>query len=146
MAVLSIEAADVQVDCLHRLIAGLCAANGGVELLCRLPWAHNLLVRVARHCFMSFVGSQWLQVAGKSVGCPGTQPAGEAELACLANQHGWRPPPMDPTACRGATFKGCCTACCDSHTMCATCLAAQMQLVKGGRQTWVPMLEEVRFC
>lgn len=45
MAVLSIEAADVQVDCLHRLIAGLCAAEGGVELLCRLPWAHNLLVR-----------------------------------------------------------------------------------------------------
>lgn len=46
MAVLSIEAADVQVDCLHRLIAGLCAADGGVELLCRLPWAHNLLVRL----------------------------------------------------------------------------------------------------
>ncbi|PRW20989.1 kinase [Chlorella sorokiniana] len=44
VAVLSIEAADVQVDCLHRLIAGLCAAEGGVELLCRLPWAHNLLL------------------------------------------------------------------------------------------------------
>ena len=46
VAVLSIEAADVQVDCLHRLIAGLCAAEGGVELLCRLPWAHNLMVRL----------------------------------------------------------------------------------------------------
>ena len=56
VAVLSIEAADVQVDCLHRLIAGLCAADGGVELLCRLPWAHNLLVRLSLHAWQTNMG------------------------------------------------------------------------------------------
>ena len=44
VALLSNEVSEVQLDCLHRLIAGLCAAEGGVELLCRLPFAHNFLV------------------------------------------------------------------------------------------------------
>ena len=44
VALLSNEVAEVQVDCLHRLVAGLCSADGGLELLCRLPFAQNLLV------------------------------------------------------------------------------------------------------
>lgn len=46
VAVLSIAAADLQLDCLHRLVAGLCsgAAPGGVQLLCRLPFTGNMLV------------------------------------------------------------------------------------------------------
>ena len=45
VALLSSEVAEVQLDCLHRLIGTLCAAPGGLELLCRLPFAHNMLVR-----------------------------------------------------------------------------------------------------
>lgn len=47
MAVLSIASADIQLDCLHRLVAGLCsgAAPRGVQLLCRLPFTGNMLVR-----------------------------------------------------------------------------------------------------
>ena len=63
MALLSIEAADVQVDCLHRLVAGLCAAQqgSGVELLCRLPWAHNLLVGAG--WWVLAVGAGWWVLA-----------------------------------------------------------------------------------
>lgn len=45
VALLSNEVTEVQLDCLHRLVAGLCAAPGGLELLCRLPFAQNLPVR-----------------------------------------------------------------------------------------------------
>lgn len=43
---LSIEVADLQLDCMQRLVSGLCTAPGGLELLCRLPFAHNLAVSV----------------------------------------------------------------------------------------------------
>ncbi|KAL4420612.1 hypothetical protein ABPG75_010268 [Micractinium tetrahymenae] len=52
-ALLSNEVPEVQLDCLHRLVAGLCAAPGGVELLCRLPFAQNLpLVREGRQVWV----------------------------------------------------------------------------------------------
>ncbi|EFN52609.1 hypothetical protein CHLNCDRAFT_138668 [Chlorella variabilis] len=53
VALLSNEVAEVQLDCLHRLVACLCAAPRGVELLCRLPFAQNLaLVRGGRQAWV----------------------------------------------------------------------------------------------
>lgn len=53
VALLSNEVTEVQLDCLHRLVAGLCAAPGGVELLCRLPFAQNLPVSAGRPLWCS---------------------------------------------------------------------------------------------
>lgn len=61
MAVLSIEAAELQLDCLHRLLARLCGNAAGVRLLCRLPWAHNMLVR-----WLARGGWAGLKVSGRN--------------------------------------------------------------------------------
>lgn len=66
MAVLSVEVAEVQVDCLHRLLGALCAAPRGVELLCRLPFAQNLAVRRGGEACCCREG---VLVAGEA-GCP----------------------------------------------------------------------------
>lgn len=138
MALLSIEAADVQLDCLHRLVAGLCAApEDGVELLCRLPWAHNLLVGAG--------GGWWLVRAGG-----GGWVLAAALLCCNAGVHA----PLRPAGRRHgsgaatapASARPSLLACPpDGPPTPPACLPLQ-QLVKAGRQTWVPMLEEVGGC
>ncbi|KAL4855567.1 Nuclear pore complex protein NUP160 [Chlorella vulgaris] len=107
VVLLSIEVADLQLDCMQRLVSGLCAAPGGLELLCRLPFAHNLAVladfHISRNNYQAAAGAL-LAYARRLVGehpDDSTQLA-EAEhalaaaVSCLSlveRQHAWIPDP-----------------------------------------------------
>ena len=134
MLMLSINAADAQLDCLGALVARLCSGvPRGVQLLCRLPWAHNMLVR------SSGAGGEgcwcwWLMRRG----CvhAALHPDSAAIISCL-------PAPPLTTRCLPPT---CPPAPCPPPP------SACLQPVRGGgggsggghkQATWVAMVDEV---